>query len=611
MESTYFLPINSGNLGEYFSRALIVPQKYIKEPINDFQSLDIDNLIFSTNKKFTNTSDCSIEVILKSEEVALLRNSNNENLMLLNSPIPITRVVKILFYSKEKMVRTINLARSSSFIPERLLEVISKNNNDFINEISLKFDGNNEESNINNKIDKYNKFLGGFAFMRLGGANYMNYSKNYFTTLEFFNSVIAKQVDKVKKRLGLSDNFQGVFDDNNPEWKNWRNFVFGDYQKIVDELEKNKVSVKNNRFQQDIVKDDKKLYILSILANYGPERFKPNSVDSLIMALITNKISNDFKEAVTLFFGLHNGYRDLGKNYYLNNKTQLVKFELESKLDYYIIESVHNFVFNNKKSAEFDYLEDIIPSNTKYVNKKNYRTYKILDEDIIYGEKPIARIFNRFIKSTRLDKILNVLSSDFSKKNEIELTEEQKKKIENNFLSLIEKPFYEYLEDLEKEITEFYDKNITELESQVAKYKEEHKNLSLLLKDADRTLFDEIDTNGDGELSQTEIGTFMDKIIKAKKQLEAQSFSSKKDEDFPNDTKPVMQVQEETKKYTSQNDGIEYLHHLSKLNFTELKKEAKQQNISIPAKLGAKDKKGIQLLIDKIVEAKQMTNKSH
>ena len=58
---------------------------------------------------------------------------------------------------------------------------------------------------------------------------------------------------------------------------------------------------------------------------------------------------------------------------YLNNDIQIVKFELESKLDYYTIESIYQFIFNNKKSNDFAYLDNVIGSNTKFVDRKKVK----------------------------------------------------------------------------------------------------------------------------------------------------------------------------------------------------------------------------------------------
>ena len=132
MNNIYNLSIDSSNLGEYFSRALIVPQVYFEDSIKDLQSIHPNHLMF-TKEKFTENSDCCIEIILNEDEISNIEKHNN--LSFLGSGIPISRVSKIMFYSKEKMERTIDLARSSSFIPERLISVIDKDDHLFLDKI--------------------------------------------------------------------------------------------------------------------------------------------------------------------------------------------------------------------------------------------------------------------------------------------------------------------------------------------------------------------------------------------------------------------------------------------------------------------------------------------
>ena len=514
------------------------------------------------------------------------------------------------------MKRTISLARSSSFIPETMIKLVKKNNDDFLDKSNLNFKSKKSAIDLTDKVDKYNRFLGGLAFMRLGGKNFMNYSKNYFTTLDYFNTKIKQEVSTPKQELNLESTYHGLFIPNNTDWKKWQNYIFGDYQNIISEI-KDKVPYKNNLYQQDNVINNKQNYVLSILANYGPEQFKAKTIDSLVMAIVSDKI--EYREAITLFFGLHNGYRDFRQSYYLNNATQIIKFELNSKLDYYIIESIYQFVFNNKITDDFPYLEIVAPENTKIVDTKKYQTYRILDEYIIYDIKPdsIKEIIAKFFRRTRFKKVLSALSFDFSKNYEIELTIEQTKKIESKYFSIIEQPIRDYLKGLEEQISEFNNKKVTELELQLNKFKKEYNQLSLLLKKSDKTLFDEIDTNGDGELSQSEIGIFMDKIIEAKKQLELEKSQKpiKKETKstgvkYIPENRPVLQAQEQPEEYISENNLINtHKYYLSKLGINEIKKIAKKHQLYIPKNLKAQEKEKVQLLINRIIESIQSNDK--
>jgi len=455
MEKIY-LPIASGNLGEYFSIALITPHNYIKERIQDLQTLCNDYLVLST-KKFTNSSDCCLELILSDLELNQLKKTKQNNFFLFNGSLPISRVKNIYFYSEEKLKRTIVLSESASFIPNRMVKLCEKDENEFYEDSTFEFENINEKSDFAEKIIKFDSFLGGFAFMRLGGEHYMNYSKKYFCTLDYFNEIIKNAVSKIKQKLNIDDkNYYGLFENDNKNWENWRGFIFGAEQKILDEIQ-DKVPYSNNIYKQDSVKDKRELYILSVLANFGHER-SPKSIktDSLVIALVNNQI--EYKEAITLFYGLKNGYKGFTKNYNFNNERQIVKFELNSKLDYVTIESIYQYIFNNKISSEFDYLNIIYPNYSNNIDKNKYKTYKIFDKEIIYKEKStsLSDLIDNLLGTLRPINILNSLSNYFSKRNEVELTEEQKRKLNENYFNLIKEPFKNYIYEFSKEIDEFY-----------------------------------------------------------------------------------------------------------------------------------------------------------
>lgn len=608
MKTTYFISIDSNNLGLYFSNAIITPHKYVKEPVEDIQSLNKDFILLSGNK-FSNKSDCCLEVVLtKKEEHTLI--SNNKSCYLLNSALPISRISAIYFYSKAKMENTIDLARSSSFIPERLIKVVDKQNDDFFEESACTFNNIGNAVDIHNKIILFDKYLGGFAFMKMGGENYMNYSNNYFSTLAFFNNTIKEKVNQVDKinSLDLDYKYQGLFNKMDNEWIKWRKLVFGSHNDIVSEIG-NKVQTKNGVYQQDDVSNNKKLYILSILANYGADLIKPKKTESLLRSLISGDIN--YKEAISLFFGLNTGYRKLKKNYFIENKNWPIKFELASRLDYYTIESVFQFVFNGINNDNLSFLKEIIPDNSKTkIDKNIYRTYRIFDEDIIYEKKPttIKDIFNVFKQRRFFGKILSSITGNFAKKNDIILSDEQNKIMQFQYFSILENPINEYLSQLENKVSDFYNKKVTELQQKFNSLKQEHARISVLLKKADETLFDEIDSNGDGELSQQEIGIFMDKIIASKKQLELKALKvseKTKAKRFSGENAGknylTSKVEEQKTEYTGGIDMIKvHRYYLNKLSITELGKVAKSKNIVSTQKEVTKNNSTV--IIEKIIE---------
>jgi len=608
MKTIYFISIDSNNLGLYFSSAIITPHKYIKEPVEDIQSLN-KNCILLSDKKFSNKSDCCLEVVLtENEEHTLI--SNNKSCYLLCAALPISRISAIYFYSKEKMENIIDLSRSSSFIPARLVKLIDKLDDDFFKETICVFENANKVNDISYQIDLYNKYLGGFAFMKIGGEAYMNYSKNYFSTLAFFNNTIKEKVNQVDKMnsLDLDYKYQGLFNTSDNEWDDWRKFVFGSHNDIVSEIG-NKVQTKNGVYQQNDVSNNKKLYILSVLANYGSDLIKPKKTESLLFSLISDGIN--YKEAISLFFGLNIGYRKLKKSYFIESKNWSIKFELASQLDYYTIEGIFQFLFNGIYNADLSFLKEIIPDNSKTkIDKNIYRTYRMFDEDIIYEKKPstIKDIFNLFKQRKFFGKILSSITGNFAQKNDITLSDEQNKIMQFQYFSILDNPINEYLSQLENKVSDFYNEKVTELQQKFNSLKQENAQISVQLKKADETLFDEIDSNGDGELSQQEIGIFMDKIIASKKQLElkalkvsektkAKRFSS----EYARKSNLTSIVEEQKTEYTDGNYIIKvHRYYLNKLSITELGKVAKSKNIVSTQK--HVNKNNSKEIIEKILE---------
>ena len=486
--NTYYFPIESSNLGAYFSSGIIAPHNYMSERNKDLQSLCSDYLIFS-KLKFTSTSDCSLEIILSEEEIQLLLNSEKNNFFLLGLALPITRIKKIYFYSEEKCKRTISFAESSSFIPERLIELSNKNDNDFIDDNLFLKKGQLATNDFSSKINKYNSFLGGFAFMRLGGdKNSMNYSKNYFSALSYFSSSIQKEFTNARKtipKLAIDiqdEKYHGIFNEENNQLLNWRNYIFGTDENITSKL-KGVVQFSNNTYKQDTVKNNYELYILSILANYGHGQNKAKQTDSLVKAITDDNNQIFHKEAVTLFYGLRNGYRGFNKSYYFNNERQIIKFELNTILDYVEIESIYQFVFNQKKSDEFKYLHDVFPKYTQQINNRKFKTYKILDKYIIYDEKPqtVKGVIENFLEKFYPKNILDSLTVFFSKRILIELTENQKKTLSDDFFESIKEPLKLYIEkEIVSDIIEFYEEDIkNKIEQLENVHNTELKNLNL------------------------------------------------------------------------------------------------------------------------------------
>ncbi len=100
------------------------------------------------------------------------------------------------------------------------------------------------------------------------------------------------------------------------------------------------------------------LYTLAVLATYGVgSEARKKKIDGLILSNFKGDIKPEKAEGVALCYGLNRGYTVFSNRYKLRDTTKIVKFELNSQLDYYTIESIYQYSMNHIRSQQFDYLD--------------------------------------------------------------------------------------------------------------------------------------------------------------------------------------------------------------------------------------------------------------
>lgn len=379
----YYFPINSSTLAHYFGCACIKSAKYFDNKPQDIQDRFKEFLLL-TNKKGTIEADCCLELVLTEDETKDLINVNNGWYLFDKKPLPITRIKKIYFKDKEQKDVTItNILMSTAYVPNSLVEIceFDENNTEFI-QVPDDCHGIDQT----NKINLYDRFLGALALMRLAHDRNMNYSQNYIATLSFFNKEIEKQLIS-NENLLYNKNFpyRGIFSNNNGFEK-----VLPYLNQHINEEVLNKIANENN---QTIKKDkitriidvesfnDTWTYTIAILNAYGVgDESRKMRVDGLIQSNFSS-LKEGKQEGVALCYGYNRGYSAFTKNY----GNIAVKYKLDSKLDYYTIESVYQYVFNGVVSSEFNYLDDWCP-RLSIIHPKQSSDYVILDE-LVIGKK--------------------------------------------------------------------------------------------------------------------------------------------------------------------------------------------------------------------------------
>ena len=118
---------------------------------------------------------------------------------------------------------------------------------------------------------------------------------------------------------------------------------------------------------------------------------------------------------------MNKGYKAFRNKYRTSNFEVDIKFLLDSKLDYYIIESIYQNVFNSLNNiSSFKYIDNWFADNKqREIETSNYVTYQMLDKTIIWKQivlTPIEKLLNKIVQkvSSWFPSFMEI------KKNEIE-----------------------------------------------------------------------------------------------------------------------------------------------------------------------------------------------
>jgi hypothetical protein len=557
MNNSFYIPINSNSLPHYFSKAIILPAKYFSNKPEDVQDRFSDSILLSKSK-WTKNTDCSIEVVLTDLEIKEL-NKKSDNFFELNIPIPISRVKSVWFLSSKQMETTIwNINNGAAFVPEHIIQVEQNKNPNFESDENISLSKESSTSKeIAEKINRFDILLGGFAFMKLGGKPFMNYSENYFSTLSFFNKLIEEQTAKAAREKGLkfSNKYLGLFSKNDSEWSKWQHYIYQNVDaKDVEEIankEGVKVEKKLGFIKLELISTDTHLFEIAILATYGDRKSK--STDNLVTDLCNGVVASEKAEDVSLVFGLNNGYSKFRNKFKTTEKERSVKFKLESKLDYYTIESIYQFAFNgNKSNYSFPYLDEWCVTANQNESVKGFDTYKILDTVVIAKKKQtsLEKFFQDYSTEiyVSIHKIVKEWLPPFAKSDE--------KEAHSFFERSLKTPLTNAVVLLQKEIEKEFASNLDEIKSeQSALHEAERKKLT------------------------EEIKKLNEEIAELKKAKPTVAVVIEKQKPIDEDHKGKEQFKESEKTSLVAEPENKFSDNYDSLTLTDLKKLAKQKGI--------------------------------
>jgi hypothetical protein len=423
MSNKLYIPIASNNLSHYFVGGIIIPAKYIDNRNPDIQDYNKDSILLS-RYKFTTYSNCAIEVILNEKEESIEKIS--DDFFLLNTPLPISRIKKIYFRKNEQKVQTLfNIQSGIAFLPENLVQLSDETEMPF-----SEIDGYKSQVNradFQAQIKRFDKLMGGISVMNIARESYQNYPTHFVVTLGninvHFNSLLINQGIHINNQFEFAFNEGGKFRD-------LYDTIFSETSlEIVQTFARKEginIETKNGVIQLDKIPEGKQTYYVAILENFGLGKRK--QLDSFISELISGNLDEKRKEGIALIFGLNKGYKAFRNKYKTANFEVDIKFHLDSQFDYYIIESIFQYVFNRKTEiASFSYIDNWCnKASLGQSNSGNYKTYKILDKKIIYKKKQefFEDYFQLFSQARNkvftaiTEKIKNILPGFISLDNE-------------------------------------------------------------------------------------------------------------------------------------------------------------------------------------------------
>jgi hypothetical protein len=460
MKSTeVYLHINTINLPHIYVAACIKPAGMIERRETDLQSLYPEHILLS-HKKWSSDYDCSVRIVLSTEELTLNTKKISNDYFLYDSLIPISRITQVNFSEYEKAKSIVwNIRNGAGFIADTHIVFCKKNKSDIAALIKPQIVANLRFEELKRTFSKYNKLLGGLAFLRIALKDIydtnINYPINYIATISYFNDKIKEQLTSliVNKNFRLHTFFTGEAS----ILKYLAKDITADIIERTSFDEKIQL-IKKFGLTYDLksIPVDSLTYYLCILSIYGKGGSK--SLEDFIISFFNDE-NSEKNEPIALTMGIHIGYESLRNFYRLQNRDLKVKFDLESKLDYYLIESVFYYLKNqNNIAKEFNFIDSLNFSNRIVKQNAEYIQYSILDTLISVEKRDNSEYFANILRSL-VDDIAEMFHKDFIAVN--------KQKLFENFHNKYKKQYAEIANEIISETKQSYEITIKDLETKM------------------------------------------------------------------------------------------------------------------------------------------------
>ena len=376
----HYIPINRNKLAYFLGMGVIVPSRYLSNAQKDIQDKFDGYILFSTSK-FTSETDCCIEVVLSTEESPQVKPISN-SFSIFDMPLPISRVTAIYFRSEEECsntVHNITKVNGDAFIPKRLQCI---ENEDALDTAELQAcEPNPKDWSL--ELKRFDQLIGGFALMKVNNEGKENYTKEYFQALGNLNNYFEPN-ELNHKFTNLLNQVESETSDSLSDL--YSRLVFSDVnsEKVIDFSQKENVQILKKFGDIDIssINKDKLTYILSVLSIYGSFGGS-KTVDDFLSDFMAGELYTEDPLELPLVFGINRGYKNFSNRYSFSGD---IKFKLDRKVDYYVIESIYQNIFN------LNYSYDPVNIIDVYQNLP-YEYYDSLENGILEVERKRASSF--------------------------------------------------------------------------------------------------------------------------------------------------------------------------------------------------------------------------
>lgn len=417
----FLLQIHRIKLQNYIQSALIAPDKYLGDEIEkDIQSKNKDFLALS-NGYFEELDEYQIllELILTDKEKEKLIKV--DDVYYIDFPLPITRIKKIYVQNDEiKNHIIINVNNSEKgFITERLFDIFEKDEIRLFEKKNYsKLSNNASKSDFINEITLYNKRLGMFSFMKNTNIYYTNdtkefsnYSDRYLITLKDYLT-IEKDNSDLLDVLKQNIQFKELLYSDNQIDKEFIEAVYNNIENVEIKEIFSKVLEPNNILKTLPLLLEKEAYIYYFICLVYYFRQKDSNKKDNFKIEIENLIPKDIAETALAILGIYFGYNILRADEKIELNDEIykqifgnlfnMKFKLDSKFDYIVLETLYQRTFYNELGRNFEYLE--YPQNIE--NDINFTNEEEFKKNYKYEE--IETFFDKlFFKITKTDGIEN------------------------------------------------------------------------------------------------------------------------------------------------------------------------------------------------------------